>query len=125
MAFNFGAEADRLYDMNQKLAKANAAVKELENQKREIENTLLAAMQDAGTDIVRGKKSTVSISENERVSIEDWDKFEPFLYRKKAAHLFERRISTKSYRDLVAELGNKPVPGLAVFTTLRLNVRKA
>ena len=41
-------------------------------------------MQEAGTDIVRGKSATVSISETMRPSISDFELLAPFLIRKKA-----------------------------------------
>lgn len=125
MAINFGALADSLYSKNEEISQANAKVKELENEKREIENTLLLAMQDAGTDIVRGSTATVSISENVRPQIQDFDAFEKFVLRRKALHLFERRIASTAYREMKDLLGGKPVPGLSEFTQVRLNVRKA
>lgn len=124
MAVNFGALADSLYAKNEEISQANAKVKDLENEKREIENTLLLAMQDAGTNIVRGSTATVSISENIRPQIQDFDEFAKFVLRRKALHLFERRIASTAYRELKDQLGNKPVPGLSEFTQVRLNVRK-
>jgi hypothetical protein len=124
MAINFGELADALYAKNEEISQANAVVKDLETEKREIENTLLLAMQDAGTNIVRGSSATVSISENVRPQIQDFDAFTKFVLRRKALHLFERRIASTAYRELKDELGGKPVPGLSEFTQVRLNVRK-
>lgn len=124
MAINFGELADALYAKNEEIARVNAKVKELEGEKRELENTLLTAMQDAGTNIVRGSAATVSISENIRPQIQDFDELERFVLRRKALHLFERRIAATAYREMKELLGNKPIPGLSEFTQLRLNVRK-
>lgn len=124
MTVNFGELADALYALNGEIAQANAKVEELKLEKRDLENTLLQAMQDAGTDIVRGNTATVSISENVRPQIQDFDAFEKFVLRKKALYLFERRIAASAYRELRDSLGNKEIPGLSEFTQLRLNVRK-
>lgn len=124
MAVNFGVLADSLYAKNEEISQANARVKELEAEKRDIENTLLLAMQDAGTNIVRGSAATVSISENIRPQIQDFDALEKFVLRRKALYLFERRIAATAYRELKDSLGGKPIPGLSEFTQVRLNVRK-
>lgn len=124
MSYNFGATADKLYKKAQDLAKANAKVKDLENEQREIQNELLAAMNDAGTGIIRGKFATVSISETTRASIADFEAFEKFVLRHKALQLFERRVSSTAYREMRDTLGGKEIPGLSEFTQQRLNVRK-
>lgn len=124
MATNLGALADELYAKNAEIAQANAVVKNLENEKREIENRLLGSMQEAGTDIVRGNSATVSISEVVRPQIDDFNALEKFVLRQKALYLFERRIASTAYRELKESLGGKPIPGLSEFTQARLNVRK-
>jgi hypothetical protein len=122
---DLGVLADQLYKFDAKLGAANAKVKEIENEKKEVENTLLAAMQAAGTDICRGKTATVSISTLVRPRIEDFEKFATFVRRKNALHLFERRIASTAYKELKDELGGKPIPGVSEFVQERLNCRKA
>jgi len=125
MTINFGALADSLYEKNEEISQANAKVEELKREKRELEDTLILAMQDAGTNIVRGNKASVSISEVSRPQIQDFDAFEKFVLRRKALHLFERRIASTAYRELKDQLGGKPIPGLTEFNQVRLNVRRA
>lgn len=122
---NFGALADALHTKIGEIAKLQAKIKDLEGEKHDLENKLLAGMEGAGTDIVRGKKATVNISETQRYRIADMEKFEPFCNRKKAIHLFERRLSSAACKEMVESLGGKPIPGVEVFTQKRLNVRKA
>lgn len=124
MTVKLGELGDALYAKKQEIAAANEVVKRLDAEAREIEDELLIRMQDVGTDIVRGSSATISISENIRPQLQDWDAFAAFVLRKKAPHLFERRISTTAYREMKEALGNKPVPGVTEFTQLRLNVRK-
>lgn len=124
MTVKLGELGDALYAKKQEIAAANEVVKRLDAEAREIEDELLIRMQDVGTDIVRGSAATISISENIRPQLQDWDAFAAFVQRKKALHLFERRISTTAYREIKEALGNKPVPGVTEFTQLRLNVRK-
>ena len=124
MTVKLGELGDALYAKKQEIAAANEVVKRLDAEAREIEDELLIRMQDVGTDIVRGSSATISISENIRPQLQDLDSFSAFVQRKKALHLFERRISTTAYREMKEALGNKPVPGVTEFTQLRLNVRK-
>lgn len=125
MTTNLGEMGDKIYDLNAEIAAANDKVKQLDNKKRDLENELLLRMQDAGTDIVRGKKATISISETIRPQIADFDAFTVFVHRKKAYHLFEKRVASGAYKEMKDSLGGKAVPGLTEFTSIRLNVRKA
>lgn len=124
MAKNLGKLGDAIYKKAAEITKLNEKLKELDGEKRAMETELLQAMQEAGTDIVRGDLATVSISETERANIHDFESFERFVLRKKALHLFERRIAMKPYREMKEQLGNKPIPGVTEFLQTRLNVRK-
>lgn len=124
MAVNFGALCDSLDKKNDEIDRLNAKLKELQTEKRAIEDEIFAALDDAGTDIARGKRATVSISVTERPSIKDFSELEPFIYRRKALHLFERRIAAVPFREMLAGLGGKTIPGIEVFQQRRLNVRK-
>lgn len=121
---NLGQLGDELYAKTAQIAEVNAKVKELEHEKKEIEDKLLSLMQEAGTDIVRGATATVSISENVRPQIEDIEELYRFVHRKKAFQLFERRIAATAYREMKESLGGKAIPGLSEFIQTRLNVRK-
>lgn len=124
MAENLGAIGDAIYSKNEEIAEASAKVKKLEQEKRALEKRLLQGMQAAGTDMVRGAKATVSISEKTRAQIVDWDALVKFVLRKKALHLFERRIASTVYRELKEQLGDKPIPGLNEFVQTRFNIRR-
>lgn len=124
MSVNLGKLADQLYAKNEEIAAANARVKELEGEKTQLETKLLQSMKSAGTDIVRGDTATVSISETVRPKIDDFEAFASFVLRKKAIHLFERRVAANAYREMKESLNNKPIPGISEFTHERLNVRR-
>ena len=121
---NLGDLADAIYKKNAEISAANARVKELEGEKSELENTLLGKMQEAGTDIVRGESATVSISTTIRPQLQDPDAFFAFVLRKKALHLFERRIAANAYKEMKELMKGRPIPGVGEFEQTRLNVRK-
>ena len=124
MSLKLGDTADAIYSKNEEIALANAKVKELETEKRAIEERLLNAMQEAGTNIIRGALATVSISETVRPQIADYDELTRFILRRKALHIFERRISSRAYIELKESMNGKPIPGLSEFVQTRLNVRR-
>lgn len=124
MAINLGELGDSIFSKSAEIAAVDARRKELDQEKRDLENQLLTAMQAAGTDVVRGNLATVSISETVKPQIVDIEKLYTFVLRKKALHLFERRIAATAYRELKDQMGAKPVPGLSEFTVTKLNVRK-
>lgn len=124
MSVKLGEMGDAIYRKNAEIAAAEEVVKALSAEKRSLEDQLMQAMSDAGTDIVRGELATVTLSETVRPKIDDWDTFATFVLRKKALQLFERRVSATAYREMKEALKGKPVPGTSEFTQQRLNVRK-
>jgi hypothetical protein len=124
MATNLGELGDSIYRKNAEIAAIDAQRKDLDAEKRDMENTLMEAMAKAGTSTVRGQLATITIAEHVKPQIVDIEKLYQFVLRKKALHLFERRIATTAYREIREQLGNKPVPGLSEFTVTKLNVRK-
>lgn len=123
MATNLGDLGDSIYRKNAEIAALDAQRKDLDAEKREMENKLMEAMNKAGTSTVRGQLATITIAEHIKPQIIDIEKLYNFVLRKKALHLFERRIATTAYREIREQTG-KPVPGLSEFTVTKLNVRK-
>lgn len=129
MSFNFAEVSDRIVDLNGKIGEIETAAaektKDLKQQVKDLEEQLLLAMTDAGVTTIKGSKSEAEIKDSVKISIADYDAFETFLYRKKALHLLQRRISDVAYREVKSSLGDKPVPGLSEFTLTKINVKPA
>jgi hypothetical protein len=68
-----------------------------------------------------GVLATVSISENIRPSVEDWDAFYAYIHKYKYYHLMERRPSVSGCNELLETKGK--IPGVVPFTQRKLNVR--
>lgn len=124
MSTDLGALADAIYAKDEEIKAANAVVKGLQSEKTALEDRLLAAMDEAGTTLVRGQIGKASREDVSRPRILDADKFFPFVLRKKALHLFERRISVLAYKEMKEELGGKEVPGLTEYLQPKLKVSK-
>lgn len=129
MAFDFAALCDKIFDLQAKVdkveTKAKLDTKEWKLEIDTLEQQLMLAMADGGLTMIKGKKAKAEVKESLRVSIKDFDVLQAFLIRKKWLHLFERRISVKSYEEAKQSLGGKEIPGLSEFVQQRLNVTKA
>lgn len=127
MSFNFSEVADRIVDLESQIheieSAAAAKTKDLKQQVKDLEEQLQLAMIDAGVKQIKGAKSEAKIDERLRVGFQDFEAFEKFCLRKKALHLFERRIASTAYREMKDSLGGKPVPGLSEFIQTKVNVK--
>ncbi len=126
MSVNLSELSDQIAALQEKISKietaAKAKVAPLKEEVEDLEVQLFLAMEDAGVSEIKGKKSKAVIKESLRVNFEDPEAFFNFCIRKKALHLFERRIAVNAYREMKESLGNKPVPGLREFTHAKLKV---
>jgi len=120
---SMGDLADRIYTMRDKIAAAQAVADALTNDRKELENKLMALMQEQSLDKVSGSLSTCSISKSERAGISSFDDFAKFVYRNKALHLLEKRPAQLAVKEMEDQRG-KPIPGLQKIETQRLNVTK-
>jgi hypothetical protein len=129
MSFNFSEVADRIVEIQAKIdeieAAAAAKTKDLKAEVKELEEQLQLAMADAGLTAVKGAKSEAVLKESLRVGFQDFEAFEKFCLRKKALHLFERRIASTAYREMKESLGGKPIPGLTEFIQTKVKVSPA
>lgn len=119
-----GAMADEIYAKKAEVAAAEAAVKALQDECRDLENALMARMESEGTQQVRGKSALITISESVRPQLNDPEAFYSFVVKRKAPYLLERRIALNAWKDMVDTLGG-PVPGVGEFKSQKLSVRKA
>ena len=129
MTFDFAGIADEIVELREKvdaiMAKAAAQTKDSTARIKELEDLLLAALQDADMTSFKGKKSVAEVKTSLQVGISDFEALEKFVNRKKALHLFQRRISVTAYRELKDQGGDKPIPGLSEFMQAKLHVKKA
>lgn len=124
MAVKLGNLADQLYTLREKKGALQAQIRALEEEETAMETTLLAGMEEQETEVVRGKKATISISKNVIPQVQDWEKIGTYILRHKALHLLQRRLATGAYREAVEQNKGKALPGCVEFEKVTLNVRK-
>jgi hypothetical protein len=124
VGISLGAQIDSLYRLRETIREVNEKLKDLEEQKRALEETIVGEMDVLQVDKSAGKLGSVTISEQEIASIEDWDAFNAFIKRNNYFFLLQRRVNNAPYRELLAERKNKPIPGAKTIVKRSLNLRK-
>jgi len=116
-----GSAIDALWELKQKKAEAEKAVKAIEEQIAAQEEVVFSAMDEQQLDAAKGSKSSASISKSTSFNIADFDAFTKFVKKNNFFHLFQRRLSEAAVREIFEVKGK--VDGLEPFTKRRLNTR--
>lgn len=116
-----GSTIDEIWELREKKKDLEAKAAVIETEIKAMEEKLMERMENDGVDKCTGKKATVSISSSIVGNVTDWDTLWAYVYKNKAGHLLQKRLSDASVRELF-ELKGK-VPGVEPFTKKRLNVR--
>ena len=100
------------------------ALKPLEERKKELEQELMARLDEQGVDSTRIKGiGSVTINEEVVPTAEDWDTFYSYVAETGSFHLLNRALNSAAYRETLQT--GEEVPGLASFTRRKLSVRAA
>ncbi len=105
-------------------AQANQAARVASENLEGAKSLLMDAMKEQGTDIVRKDGYTATLSDKQRPHVIDWDAFYTFVKRGGHLQLFERRISSKAFTELLESRKSKPIPGANTFDYQTLNIRR-
>lgn len=118
-----GTLVDSLHTVRKELRLQNKVTSEIESRKTELQDQLIALMEEQGLAKATGTKASATMGELIMPQIIDFDKFWAFMKRTNAGYLLERRPAAAPYRELLASRNGKPVPGLASFPKKTLNLR--
>lgn len=116
-----------LADADNLVASKTGELKDAKQKYSAVEDEVFKLMDELGTETLRnaGIGLQATISESEVETIEDWPKFEQFVLRRKAVHLFQRRLSAVAVRELLQSMGEgASIPGIGKFAKRRLHVTK-
>lgn len=117
-----GACADRLYKLKEEKAKAQAAVKKIDDEVKAIKEHVINELPKSEASGVAGKVARVSVVKKEVPSVEDWDAFYKYVSRTKSFDLLQRRLSAPAIKERW-EAGKK-VPGVDHFTVVDISLNK-
>jgi hypothetical protein len=116
-----GSLIDGMFDLREQKRSLDAEIKKIEEKLDAQEKLVLERMELEGTNAVKGKKASASISTNVVANVVDWDKVYAFVKKTGNFQLFQRRISDPAFRELMELKG--AVPGVEPFTKKKINLR--
>ena len=99
-------------------AQANA----VKTEEVEIETQIFALFKKSDLDGGRGKRAQASVSTSDVPVLDDEKKFFTFFWKEKDSSLLQRRLSVEAIRERWA--AKKTIPGVGVFTKVRLHLTK-
>jgi hypothetical protein len=115
-------DVDRLWALREQIRELAKETKELEGQYTDLEETVIARIESEGTDRSSGLKAMATIKIEEVPKIEDADSFWTYVFRNKARHLLQNRVSAPAWRDEVAARKGKALPGVGSFEKKKLSL---
>lgn len=118
---SIGKQIDAMFKIREKIREHEAEIKRLSAEKDEIEAQLLEQMDKEGITKSTGGKASVTVTENIKPSVEDWDAFYKYIHRMKMYHLLERRPSVTGCRELFEKRGK--IPGVVPFVKRQITMR--
>jgi len=114
-----GTEVAMLQVLKDQIKVVQTDLKDLEAQKRELEDTIMTTLTESGSSLARTESGTVSIITENLAQVVDWPEFYDYVQKNEAFYLLQRRVSNPAWRD---ECGAKGmVPGTATFTKHKLS----
>ena len=114
---------ERLADATEKKDVAAGVLRQAEQVVDELRDALLSKMLQEGTEIVRAKGVTATVTKSVVPQVVDWPKFEAYVLRHKRLDLLQRRLSAEPWREIIDETG-KPVPGVEKFEKTGIRVQR-
>lgn len=116
-----GVMIDNYYKLREEKRGFEEAIKQIGEKMSTIETDMIKQMDAEGITKATGKNATISVSEQIRPNVQDWDQFYAYIHKNKYYHLLERRPSVSGCQELFETKGK--VPGVVPFTARRINMR--
>ena len=122
------ALTEQLVDIRNELRRVAEEERELKDQKRDLEQRLIDAMDAVGTTGAKACGHTLNINESVVPSWDDYATFTDWLIESLPDHpeniaLFERRISSAVYREMLDQREGDDIPGLKPYTRRTLSLK--
>lgn len=109
-------------------AKYEAEVAPITERMEQIENTLSGELNRLGLKNLQTGAGTVYRTTWTKVNITDWDKVADYIVSNNRFDMLEKRLAKTVVLDTLQqnqEAGLPPVPGIAIETGLKVNIRKS
>lgn len=115
-----GDRIDQLDELRERMRALNAELKEIKEEFDAKEWELMRVMEELGLDQAKSDRVTVSLKKDTVGTVEDWDALEDYIKENDAFYLFQRRISSVAYKELL-QMG-EDVPGVKQTELTKLSM---
>lgn len=102
--------------------KISSRDKELVEDWRSLELTLLTRLDEQGMEKATAGAGTVSINETILPQVEDWDAFYAYMVETDSLHLLQRRPAAAAFREM--NDSGQTIPGVSPYTQRSIGLRK-
>ena len=123
-AKSIGTQIDAIFKLRGKLAEQQKKVDEGKKKLEQMKFDLIEHLHKQGIEGSKGKLASVSITTAVHAQPVDWDAFHEFVYENKAAHMFYRRISDTTFREMLEMRGGEAIPGVDAYEKESLSIRR-
>jgi len=114
----------QLVDVRDQKRELQKQVDDLSEKQRNLESQIIEDLKSDDLTQSSTSAGTVTLSSQQVPSVQDWDKFNAFVKRNNAFYLYQRRVNSAPYRELLAERKGRAIPGVETVTVEKLNLRK-
>lgn len=118
---NLGGLIDLRADKYARKQELDALLAEVKQEIDELDDAIMAALDEQGTDAARGRKASMSIRETVVPAVKDWDALYEFIKQNGYFHLLNRAPNAAAFRELFTR--GEPTPGVEPFTKRALTFR--
>lgn len=116
-----GVMIDNLFQSREKIRAIEKELNELKREKSQMEKELLERLDKEGSKGAKSKFASVTISENVKPQVVDWEDFYKFIHKHEYFHLLDRRPNVAGCRELFETKGM--IPGVVPYLDRRINMR--
>lgn len=99
-----------------------AELKTLEQQKKELEDEQLAAMQEMGIENIAFADNSFIIVRQSVANLTDWDALFSYVVDERADYLIQRRVAQRAILDAVSM--GATIPGIDTTSVTKLSIRR-
>lgn len=117
-----GARADRLYAIKLEKKKLRDSIAKLDTERIAIEESIIQDLPKSQAEGVTGKVANVRIVKKDVPTVKDRETFLKYVSRTKAWDLLPRSVNNKAIEERWND--KKKVPGIGVFTALKISLTK-
>lgn len=122
MASKLGHQIDVMYEADRAIKKVETELRELKQHRAKLETRLLRSFDKEDIHGCTGRRGKAFIQSTDFPRVEDRVKLDRYVLKKRALDLFTSRVSVQAWKDRIDD-GEK-VPGVGVFTRIRVSIRK-